>query len=321
MRALWLDGAELGLCEDVELPPPAPDEATLRVLAAGICGTDLALLAGLYPFTGVPGHEFVGRVESGPSSLVGQRVVCEINVACGQCDYCRGGLAKHCMQRSARGIRGRHGAFAQRINVPVRNLHLVPESVPTTRAVFTEPLAAAIEACAHVDTRARPVLVLGVGRLGQLVCRVLAARGARVVAAGRDPTKLARLEGIVESTVAVDDLPPRGFDAAVDCTGSAAGVASAIDALRARGVLVVKSTCAEPVAIDTARLVVDELRVVGSRCGPFPEALQLLADDALGIESLVDAVYPLSSGLDAFRRSRDRGVVKVLLSMEDSGLY
>lgn len=316
MQALWIDTGELSFRADVYLPAPARDEARVRVLKAGICGTDLALLAGLYPFEGVPGHEFVGRVESGPAALAGRRVVCEINATCGRCDYCRSRLAKHCVNRTALGIRGRHGAFAEHLNVPACNLHALPDEVPTALGVFAEPLAAAIDASEHVESLAQPVLVLGPGRLGQLVCRVLSARGARVVAAGRHPGKLARLAAFVESTVLVDDLPRRAFHAAVDCTGSPAGLALAIGALRARGTLVMKSTCPGAVEIDAGRIVVDELRVLGSRCGHLPDAVAMLGDESLGLESLIDAVYPLRRGIEAFQRSRDARVIKVLLDME-----
>ena len=204
MKALWLCDGRLRLREDVKLPAIAAHEARVRVIAAGICGTDLALVDALYSFEGVPGHEFVGVVEDGPDSLTGRRVVGEINVSCGRCPECLAGLAKHCRARTALGIRGRNGAFAEYLQLPVVNLHAVPDSVATDAAVFTEPLAAALDIVERVPPQSgEPVLVVGVGRLGQLVCRVLAASGAQVVAVGRNTDKLARLEGLEHTNLFV----------------------------------------------------------------------------------------------------------------------
>ena len=316
MKALWLCSGRLRLREDLELPPTAAHEARVRVLAAGICGTDLALVDALYPFEGVPGHEFVGVVEEGPSSLTGRRVVGEINVTCGRCPECLAGLEKHCRTRTALGIRGRNGAFAEYLQLPAGNLHPVPDAVTTDAAVFTEPLAAALDIVERVAPKStEPVLVVGVGRLGQLVCRVLGASGAQVVAVGRNSDKLARLEGVVAHTLRAEDIEPRSFAMAVECTGDASGLPIALAALRPRGTLVLKSTYPDPLKLDTARLVVDELRLVGSRCGPFDAALRLLEEQRVEVDSLIDARYSLSDGVEAFAHSRRPGVLKVLLEM------
>ena len=288
----------------------------MRVLRAGVCGTDLALVDALYPFEGVPGHEFVGVVEEVPEFLQGRRVVGEINAACGHCPECLAGLAKHCRARTALGIRGRDGAFAEYLQLPAANLHPVPDGVSTDAAVFTEPLAAALDIVERLAPNpGERVLVVGVGRLGQLVCRALSASGTPVVALGRNPDKLARLEGIVAETLEAEDVEPRSFAMAVECTGDPSGLPIALGALRAQGTLVLKSTYPEPLTLDMTPLVVDELRLVGSRCGPFEAALHLLEEQRVEVESLIDARYPLSDGVEAFAHSRRPGVVKVLLEI------
>ncbi len=320
MKALWLSDGRLRFREDLTLPATAPGEVRVRVLSAGVCGTDLALVEALYPFEGVPGHEFVGIVEQGPGSLEGRRVVGEINAVCGRCPECLAGLEKHCRTRTALGIRGRDGAFAEFLQLPAANLHPVPDSVSTDAAVFTEPLAAALD----IVERLAPgpgerVLVVGAGRLGQLVCRVLSAGGSSVVAVGRNPDKLSRLEGIVTETLPAEDVEPRSFAMAVECTGDPSGLPIALGALRPRGTLVLKSTYREPLTLDMTPLVVDELRLVGSRCGPFDVALRLLEEQRVEVESLIDARYPLSDGVEAFAHSRRPGVVKVLLEISENG--
>ena len=316
MKALWLSDGDLRLRDDVTLPPEPADEARVRVLSAGVCGTDLALVDAMYPFEGVPGHEFVGIVEEGPAPLMGRRVVGEINAACGSCPECSSGTRKHCRARTALGIRGRNGAFAEYLQLPAGNLHIVPESVSTDAAVFTEPLAAALDIVERVaPNKEEPVLVVGVGRLGQLVCRALAASGARVVALGRNPEKLARLEGIVESTALAEDIEPRSFSMAVECTGDPSGLPIALEALAPQGTLVLKSTYPGPLSLDMGPLVVDELRLVGSRCGPFEAALRLLEEERVEVTSLIDARYPLDDGIEGFAHSRRPGVVKVVLDI------
>lgn len=316
MKALWLSGGRLRLRDDVALAATGAREARVRLLTAGICGTDLALEDALYPFEGVPGHEFVGVVEEGPDALLGRRVVGEINAACGRCPECGSGLRKHCRARTALGIRGRDGAFAEFLRLPAENLHAVPDNVSTDAAVFTEPLAAALDIVERLEPgSADRVLVVGAGRLGQLVCRVLGASGAHVVAIGRNPAKLARLEGVSASTQRVEDIEARSFDMAVECTGNPSGLPIALGALRPRGTLVLKSTYAEPLTLDMTPLVVDELRLVGSRCGPFAAALGLLEERRVDVAPLIDARFPLSEGVDAFAHSRRPGVLKVLLEI------
>jgi threonine dehydrogenase-like Zn-dependent dehydrogenase len=314
MKALWLDRGSLELRDRWQAPPKAPGDVEVRVLKAGICGTDLALLDGLYPFTGVPGHEFVGLVEQGPEGLVGKRVVGEINLPCGRCEQCIAGSPKHCQARDALGIRRRHGAFAEYLYLPEANLHPVPPGLSDDAAVFTEPLAAAMDAVQKARLQGgERALVVGAGRLGQLICRVLRLCNAQVTVLGRDAAKLARLEGIADPIAEPNQVREGSFDLAVECSGSPAGMPIALKALKPRGTLVMKSTCADPVELDASRLVVDEIRLLGSRCGPFPEALALLADGRVQVESLIDARFPLSEGIEAFARCRSPGVLKVLL--------
>lgn len=316
MKALWLGNGRLHVRNDVELPPDATQEARVRVLSAGICGTDLALVDGLYPFEGVPGHEFVGIVEDGPEAFVGRRVVGEINAACGRCPECQSGVTKHCRARTALGIRGRNGAFAEFLQLPAENLHPVPDGVANDAAVFTEPLAAALDIVDRCPVQAgEPVLVVGAGRLGQLVCRVLDAAGAVVVAVGRNAQKLARLEGVVAKTLRADDVEPRSFGMAIECTGNSSGLPVALRALRPQGTLVLKSTYPEPPRLDMARVVVDELRLVGSRCGPFDAALRALEERRVEVESLIDARFSLADGVEAFACCRKPGVLKVVLDI------
>jgi threonine dehydrogenase-like Zn-dependent dehydrogenase len=305
MRALWLENRHLSL-RDVPQPVPADGEALVRVLAAGICNTDIELTRGYYPFTGIPGHEFVGMFD-------GRRVVGEINAACGSCEACRSGRRTHCERRTVLGIIGRDGAFAEYLTLPIENLHTVPDDVPTEVAVFTEPLAAALQI--QQQLRVQPadrVLVVGDGKLGQLIARTLALTGCRLTVAGRHREKLSLLDtlGITTTT---DAVAPKSFDVAVECSGRSEGFEIARKALRARGTLVMKSTYAGELTINASSLVVDEITLVGSRCGPFAPALQLLAEQRLDLRPLIHATYPLADAITAFEHAQRPGTLKVLI--------
>lgn len=320
MRALRFDGERLAV-HDVPEPTPPPGEALVRVRLAGICNTDLELTHGYMGFVGTLGHEFVGEVVAlGPASeaapvAVGQRVVGEINAACGACPACRAGLGRHCPARTVLGILGRDGAFAEYLTLPAANLHPVPDAVPDEHAVFVEPLAAAFEILEQVAVRPTDqVVVLGDGKLGQLVARVLAGVAGTVTVVGHHPAKLALLAaaGITTRTE-----PPRDrADVVIDCTGRAAGFATALRLVRPRGTLVLKSTVAarpgDP-PIGLAPLVIDEVTVVGSRCGPFPPALAALASGRIAVASLVSGEYPLAEGVAAFAHAAQPPTLKVLL--------
>ncbi|WP_427158952.1 MDR/zinc-dependent alcohol dehydrogenase-like family protein [Aliinostoc sp. HNIBRCY26] len=316
MKGLWLENNQLQLRSDIPIPEPPAGEALVRVLRAGICNTDLELLRGYYPYTGVIGHEFVGLVEQGPAHLVNQRVVGEINAVCGHCRYCRRGQPTHCENRTVLGIVNRHGAFADYLCLPIENLHPVPENVPTEIATFTEPLAAALEIQQQIAICADDrVLVVGDGKLGQLVAQTLALTGCELLVIGRHPEKLANLAARGIKTGLVDAVPQRSFDISVECTGNPEGFAIARQALRPRGTLVLKSTYAGNLSLDASALVVDEITLIGSRCGPFPAALELLAAEKVDVKPLIHATYPLNEGLEAFTQAQRRGVLKVLLEI------
>lgn len=324
MLALRL-GDELHLVTDQPAPTAGPGEALVRVRSAGICGTDLELVRGYKQFDGTPGHEFVGRVERADSApeLVGRRVVGEVNATCGTCATCRAGRSSHCPDRTALGIFGRDGAFAEYLVLPVRNLHVVPDEVADDEAVFTEPVAAACRVLEQVEVGSGDrVVVIGDGRLGQLCAQVLATTGAAVTAIGRHDRKLAGLRRLGIDTATDPELVAAGADLVVEATGSRGGLTTALGLVRAAGTVVLKSTVAaaehDP-AFDWTDVVVREIRVMGSRCGPFDRALELLRTGAVDVSSLIDARYPLDRALEAFEHAGRRGTMKVLIDVPDEG--
>ena len=313
MRALHFDG-NLARVTDVPLPEPSEDNAVVRVSLAGVCNTDLEIVKGYMGFRGILGHEFVGVVDEGPSEWLGQRVVSEINFACQHCPMCQENLQRHCPSRRVMGILDADGAFAERVRVPVANLHIVPENVVDEAAVFTEPLAAAFEILSQVDVEpGGDCLVLGDGKLGLLVAQALDAAGARVLAVGNHPEKLAVLAQRGIETVESRDWTPEPMPLVVEATGSAEGFARALAATRPRGTLVLKSTVAERRAIDLAPLVINEIQVIGSRCGPFPPALSALETDAVDVRSLISERVDLRDADDALRRANDPDIIKILI--------
>lgn len=320
MKTLWLENNQLQLCTDIPIPTPPPGEALIRVLRAGICNTDLELLRGYYPYKGIPGHEFVGIVEKGSPHLLGKRVVGEINAVCGQCHFCLKGESTHCENRTVLGIVNRNGAFAEYLTLPETNLHLVPDNVPTDVATFTEPLAAALEIQQQVKiTESEKVLVVGDGKLGQLVAQTLALTGCDLLVIGRHSEKLANLEERGIKVGFSDIIIDRSFDLAIECTGNPEGFAIAHRALHPRGTLVLKSTYSGKLTIDASAIVVDEITLIGSRCGPFAPALELLRTEQVNVTPLIQARYPLAEGLTAFSHAEKRGVLKVLLDMVEEG--
>jgi threonine dehydrogenase-like Zn-dependent dehydrogenase len=316
MKALWLEDGKLTLREDVEIPTPASGEALLRVLMAGICATDLEMVSGYYPFSGILGHEFVGEVIAAPGypAWNGQRVVGEINVTCGVCQMCRSGLPTHCERRSTLGIVNRQGVFADYCVLPLENLHRVPDDVPNRAAVFTEPLAAALQILEQVSIRpSERVVVLGAGRLGQLIAQVLALTGCdlSVVARHAYQQELLARRGI--HFLPELDVTGRKYDIVVEATGSPEGFSSACQVIRPRGVLVLKSTYAADIQVRLSPLVVDEVTLVGSRCGPFAPALRLLEEQRVDPTPLVVARYPLEQAIQALEYANQPGILKVLL--------
>jgi threonine dehydrogenase-like Zn-dependent dehydrogenase len=316
MRALWLEGRALRLRDDVPLPAPPSGEALVRVSLAGVCNTDLELARGYYPYTGVPGHEFVGVVETadGAEEWVGRRVVGEINAACGACATCLAGRPTHCERRSVLGIVSRDGAFATHLVLPASNLHAVPDGVPDEVAVFTEPTAAALELQEQVRvSHGDRVVVIGTGKLGNLVAQTLAATGCRLLAVGRSERPLALLSARGIATARAEGIEARRADLAVECTGSPEGLELARRAVRPRGTIVLKSTYHGKAAIDMAPFVVDEITLVGSRCGPFAPALRALARGEVDPRPLVDARYPLAEAVAAFEHAARPAALKILV--------
>ncbi|ELS04181.1 theronine dehydrogenase-like Zn-dependent dehydrogenase [Xenococcus sp. PCC 7305] len=317
MQGIWLEKQQLQLKTDLPIPDSRTGEVKVRVLRAGICNTDLELLRGYYPYKGILGHEFVGVVESGESNLVNKRVVGEINAACGKCHFCVTNQPTHCENRTVLGIMNRHGAFAEYLTLPATNLHPVPEQVTTDAATFTEPLAAALEITKQVNILPEhKVLVVGDGKLGQLVAQTIALTGCNLLVIGRHHEKLERLESRGIQVGFADLVAPRSFDVAIECTGNPDGFNLALSGLRPRGTLVLKSTYAGKLTLDASALVVDEITVVGSRCGPFAKALDLLSENKVDVTSLIETCYPLKEGLAAFDHAQRRGTLKVLLNME-----
>lgn len=324
MRAVRLTDGGLHFGH-VPRPTAQPGEALIRVTLAGICSTDLELLRGYKGgFRGVLGHEFVGVVEDAPGrpTWVGRRVVGEINIGCGRCALCDAGLGKHCRARTSIGIIDRDGVFADYLLLPVANLHQVPDAVPDEAAVFTEPLAAALQILEQVHLEpTTKVYQLGTGRLGQLIAQVLARTGCDLTVIGRSAATLALARSLSGAhTVSIDSDAYRELVAApapivVDVTGSVQGFHAALDLVRPGGTIVVKSTTASiPETFDLNRLVVDEITVLGSRCGPFDAALRLLAGGAVVVEPLISGHFPLEEADAAFQRAAQRGVLKVLFA-------
>jgi len=298
-------------------PRRPPGYAVIRLLQAGVCNTDLELLRGYYGFSGTPGHEFVGEVIAADNTrLMGRRVVGEINLACRRCDWCKRGLGRHCPTRKVLGIVRHPGAFREFLTLPEGNLHVVPMTVSDLSAVFVEPLAAACEILDQASLpRSAEIAVLGDGKLGLLVAQVLQATGHRVHQFGRHKSKLriAKAAGVT-TEIAASNLPAASYDWVVEATGSADGLRQAIQMTRPRGTVFMKSTVHGNVRLDTAPVIVHEISLVGSRCGRFEPALNLLAAGRVNVESMISEVLPLSKASTALRLAGRSGILKVLLS-------
>jgi threonine dehydrogenase-like Zn-dependent dehydrogenase len=315
VRALYLEGSEARLVDMAE-PTPSAQMARIRISLAGVCNTDLELVKGYMGFRGVLGHEFVGIVDEGPDAWRGRRVVGEINFACGRCETCARGLQRHCPTRRVMGIQGADGAFAEFVTVPIENLHGVPDDLSDERAVFIEPLAAAYEILEQVDIAPRTnCLVLGDGKLGLLAAQVLQDAGARVRAVGHHLEKLAILARRGIETRLAAEWIPTPTEIVVEATGTPGGFAAAVASTRPRGTLVLKSTVAEHPRVDLAPLVIHEIRVVGSRCGPFQPALRALAEGRVDVGRLVSERFPLTRAPEALERAATPGTLKILLDI------
>jgi threonine dehydrogenase-like Zn-dependent dehydrogenase len=321
MKALRYENGRLGVAE-VDAPQEGDArEALVRVTLAGICNTDLEIVRGYAGFAGTLGHEFVGVVErAADRDLVGRRVVGEINAGCGSCELCAGGDARHCPHRTVLGIVGREGAFAEFLLLPVENLLFVPDEVEDQRAVFAEPLAAACGIMERVEIGdGMRVAVIGDGKLGLLCAQAIKAQASSssVTLIGRHENKLAIARARGVETARAEELEGdsmrRTFDTVVEASGAASGFALAVELVRPRGVVVLKSTFHGATEIDAARIVVDEISIVGSRCGRFAPALELLKRDAVDVASLITDEFALADGVRAMQRASESGVLKVLL--------
>lgn len=319
MRALLLDeSGALKLDNDYPDPAPGPDEALIEVTMAGVCNTDLELIKGYMGYRGVIGHEFVGIVKSAPhDKLVGKRVVGEINIPCGQCPACLIGNKNHCPTRKVLGIFNRDGAFADCLILPVENLHIVPDNVPDIAAVFTEPLAAAFEISRQVLIEPESkIAVLGDGKLGLLISQVISLTRCDLTAVGRHKEKLDILDRAGIKTILDSKLKKeRMFNIVIEATGSPDGLATAMELVKPCGTIVLKTTLARPPEFDMNRLVIDEITLVGSRCGPFDKALNALEQRDVDTENLVSALFGLDDGIKAMKAASNRDKLKILVDM------
>ena len=313
MNVLWLEDNQISLREVPQ--PRKQNEALIKIRKAGICSTDLELVKGYYPYTGVLGHEFVGDViEADDASWVGKRVVGEINAVCNQCEQCLNGRSTHCENRTVLGIVNREGVFAEFTTLPVANLHKVPASVPDEMAVFTEPLAAALEIQEQIQIKPTDrVLLIGAGRLGQLIAQTLALTGCdlRMVARHKHQQDLLKARGI--RIISEEEIKPWRWDIVVEATGSPSGFSLAKQVIRPRGTLVLKSTYKGDMNVNFSSIVVDEINIVGSRCGPFEPALRLMESKQVDPTILIDSEFSLGDALKAFEHAAKTGVLKVLI--------
>lgn len=319
MNAIFLEKQKFSLLTDAPIPQPAIDEALIKIHLAGICATDLEMIGGYYPFTGILGHEFIGEVVQSPgnSSLIGRRVVGEINISCGQCRFCQANLPTHCEQRSTLGIRNHNGCFAEYAVLPTRNLHLVPDEVPDEAAVFTEPLAAALEIQEQVAIRPNHrVLLIGAGRLGQIIAQTLVLTGCDLRVVVRHPHHQQILAQAGISTLIEEEVHSHQWDIIVEATGSSSGFELARRAIIPRGTIVLKSTFKGNISCNMSSLVVDEINLVGSRCGPFPPALRLMQNKLVNPLPLITQTYPLTEATAALQHAAQSGILKILLNCQ-----
>jgi threonine dehydrogenase-like Zn-dependent dehydrogenase len=317
MRAVWLENQILSYRDDVPQPEPLAGEALVKVRLAGICGTDLELVKGYYPFRGIPGHEFVGDIVKAPEEphREGQRVVGEINVACGSCRSCLAARPTHCENREVLGIKNRHGAFAEYLCLPLKNLIAVPDMISDDAAVFMEPLAAALEVQEQIQVRSTDrVLVLGAGRLGQLIAQSLVPVDCDLTVVARYENQQALLAGRQIAWIEAHAVRRQAFDIVIEATGSADGLVLALRAVRPRGTIVLKSTYSgmKKIEMNFSSVVVDEITLVGSRCGPFAPALHLLEHRLADPSVLIQGCYVLCEALKAFEHAAAPGALKIV---------
>ena len=318
MQAVWLENNSLSLRDDIPVPEPGSGEALVKVRLAGICGTDLALVKGYHSFNGIPGHEFVGEIvlASDRPERVGERVVGEINVACGRCALCRANMPRHCEERTALGVLNRNGAFAEYVCLPLRNLIKVPAAVSDEAAVFVEPLAAALEIREQITIEPSDfVLVIGAGRLGQLIARSLSSTGCNLQVVARYKNQQNLLDTCNITWIDNNSIRERFYHIVIEATGSVDGFATAHRAVRPRGTIVLKSTYNAQVQVEFSSIVVDEITLVGSRCGPFGPAINLLKKSEVDPIMLIERHYALKDARAALAHASKPGTLKILLQI------
>jgi 2-desacetyl-2-hydroxyethyl bacteriochlorophyllide A dehydrogenase len=316
MRCLWLDQNKLTYRNDFPAPSSIRGQALIRVLLAGVCSTDLELVRGYYPFLGVPGHEFVGEVVDSPDdpSWIGRRVVGEINIACGSCNTCKTGLTRHCENRKTLGISGWNGAFADYLVLPLTNLHEVPHHVSNEMAVFTEPISAAHEILEQTTiNQTDRVLILGAGRLGLLAAMVIQETGCKLEVVTRHEKQRRFLKTRNIRVMSMQNISSNKYDIVIDATGSMDGFIQACKSVLPRGRIILKSTYKGNAEINLSGIVVNEITLIGSRCGSFEPALKLLAESKVDPLPLIEATFPLDQGVNAFELAASPGVLKVLI--------
>jgi threonine dehydrogenase-like Zn-dependent dehydrogenase len=316
MNGIWLQDRKMTYRNDLQTPELEPDEVLIKVLLAGVCSTDLEMLRGYYDFTGIPGHEFLGQVvdANGYPGLLGKRVIGDINISCGECERCLHQEPSQCMRRRTLGIFDYNGVFAEFCKLPAKNLTLVPDSVSDVLAVFTEPTAAAMRILDQVQVKPSDrVIVVGAGRLGLLIAQVLKNTGCDLKVVVRRPEPAAILTGLGIKAVYTEQIKGALANIVVEVTGSPEGFELSRSLTRARGTLVLKSTFAGNVSLNLSKLVVDEITLVGSRCGNYPAGLRALATGLVQVGEMVDSVYSLEQGLEAIERAGQPGVLKVLI--------
>ena len=314
MKALKFDDGKLKY--STNYPEPNNDEALIKVRLAGICGTDLEILNGYMSYHGILGHEFIGSVvKSKNKVLVGKRVVGEINVGCEKCDLCMVGMQRHCPNRNVLGILNRDGAFAEYLSLPEKNLHVIPDSISDEQAVFVEPIAAAFEIKEQVSLKPDwKVAIVGDGRLAQLIVSVLKTICKDIICFGKHRSKLERLEKMkIKTRIGISEKDRHFFDLVVEATGSSSGYQDAINLVKPRGSIILKSTIASKEKLDLTPTVVNEISIVGSRCGPFKPAIEALGNGTISVDGLIHSVYPLDKFKEAFEEARKSNVLKILL--------
>lgn len=321
MKGLWLENKVLSFHKDINTPTATQGEVVVKVLRSGICSTDMELINGYYPYCGVIGHEFVGRVidESAPENLKGKRVVGEINCVCHECRFCLMGLKRHCAKRTVMGIVNRFGTHVEYLCLPIENLFVVPDELSSKDLCFVEPLAAALEIQEQISIKTSDrVAVIGDGKLGLLISKTIKLTSCNLTVFGRHKEKLSLLkkDGI-NTTLEYSGSDHGAYDVVIECTGNKSSFSQAIQMLRPRGTLVMKSTHEGNTEFNAADVVVNELTLIGSRCGPFDKAIEVLKAGKVHLIDMLQKEFPLEEACQAFEYAKKKGVLKVQLVMCD----